>query len=71
MPIITLIYLHFHVTKAYAHLASYEDAQHQVGQRYLHGKGVEQHHGEAMRWFKHAAERGHPHASLQFSCRAI
>uniref|UniRef100_A0A1I8FF17 Sel1 repeat family protein n=1 Tax=Macrostomum lignano TaxID=282301 RepID=A0A1I8FF17_9PLAT len=55
-------HLHFHVTKAYAHLG-YEDAQHQVGQRYLHGKGVEQHHGEAMRWFKQAAERGHPHAS--------
>ena len=30
-------HLHFHVTHAYAHLG-YQHAQHQVGQRYLHGK---------------------------------
>jgi len=30
-------HLHFHVTHAYAHLG-YPSAQHQVGQRYLHGE---------------------------------
>ena len=29
--------VHFHVTHAYAHLG-YDVAQHQVGQRYLHGE---------------------------------
>lgn len=31
--------LHFHITHGYAHLG-YPVAQHQVGQRYLHGKNV-------------------------------
>ncbi|PAA67981.1 hypothetical protein BOX15_Mlig026715g2 [Macrostomum lignano] len=59
-------HLHFHVTKAYAHMG-FKEAQHQIGQRYLHGKGVEQHHPEAMRWFHKAAEQGHPHASYNLA----
>lgn len=30
-------HVHFHVTHGYAHLG-YSEAQHQVGQRYLHGQ---------------------------------
>ncbi|KAL3859926.1 hypothetical protein ACJMK2_010108 [Sinanodonta woodiana] len=58
--------LHFHITHAYAHLG-YPSAQHQVGQRYLHGKGVEKHSGKAMEWFRKAADQGHPHASYNLA----
>ncbi|KAL4234955.1 hypothetical protein ACF0H5_006597 [Mactra antiquata] len=58
--------LHFHVTHAYAHLG-YPSAQHQVGQRYLHGKGVEEHKEMAMHWFRKAADQGHPHASYNLA----
>lgn len=44
-------HLHFHVTHGYAHLG-YSAAQHQVGQRYLHGKGVEKNPHKAMEWFE-------------------
>uniref|UniRef100_A0A1I8F7W6 Uncharacterized protein n=1 Tax=Macrostomum lignano TaxID=282301 RepID=A0A1I8F7W6_9PLAT len=58
-------HLHFHVTKAYAHLG-YEDAQHQVGQRYLHGKGVEQHRrGDAL--VQAGGGARHPHASYNLA----
>ncbi|KAK3754094.1 hypothetical protein RRG08_024169 [Elysia crispata] len=58
--------VHFHVTHAYAHLG-YDVAQHQVGQRYLHGKGVDKHPQKAMEWFKKAADQGHPHASYNLA----
>ncbi|KAK2192254.1 hypothetical protein NP493_36g06019 [Ridgeia piscesae] len=54
--------VHFHITHGYAKLG-YAPAQHQVGQRYLHGAGVEKDHHIAMHWFKKAADQGHPHAS--------
>jgi TPR repeat protein len=43
--------LHFHITHVYAHLGMAE-AQHQVGHRYLVGRGVEKHKDHAMHWFK-------------------
>ncbi|VDH93957.1 uncharacterized protein LOC143080534 [Mytilus galloprovincialis] len=59
-------HLHFHVTYAYGWLG-YPQAQHQVGQRYLHGKGVDKHEGKAMEWFKKASDQGHPHASYNLA----
>ncbi|XP_033755139.1 uncharacterized protein LOC117338065 [Pecten maximus] len=59
-------HLHFHVTYAYGYLG-YPQAQHQVGQRYLHGKGVEKHQQKAMEWFRKAADQGHPHASYNLA----
>ncbi|KAK3085399.1 hypothetical protein FSP39_002740 [Pinctada imbricata] len=59
-------HLHFHVTYAYAWLG-YPAANHQVGQRYLHGKGVEKHMEKAMEHFKKAADDGHPHASYNLA----
>lgn len=44
--------LHFHVTKAYAHIG-HDHAQHLVGQKFLQGKGVKQDHKEAIKWFKY------------------
>ncbi|XP_064611851.1 secretory immunoglobulin A-binding protein EsiB-like [Liolophura sinensis] len=58
--------LHFHVTHGYAHLG-YPEAQHQVGQRYLYGKGTEKHSEKAMQWFKKAADQGHAHASYNYA----
>lgn len=55
-------HLHFHVTKAYAHLGS-SDAQHVLAHKYLQGKGVEKDEDIAMEWFKTAADKGHPDAS--------
>lgn len=59
-------HVHFHITHGYAHLG-YADAQHQVGQRYLHGKGVDKHTGQAMKWFRKAADQGHPHAAYNLA----
>uniref|UniRef100_K1PI67 Death ligand signal enhancer n=1 Tax=Magallana gigas TaxID=29159 RepID=K1PI67_MAGGI len=59
-------HLHFNVTYAYAWLG-YPSANHQIGQRYLHGKGVEKHIGKAMEHFKKAADQGHPHASYNLA----
>jgi hypothetical protein len=59
-------HLHFNVTYGYAKLG-YPAAQHQVGQRYLHGKGTDKDHYEAMEWFKKAADQGHPHASYNLA----
>ncbi|KAL5022433.1 hypothetical protein ScPMuIL_001588 [Solemya velum] len=58
--------LHFHVTHAYAWMG-YDSAQHQVGQRYLHGKGVEKHQERAMEWFRKASDQGHPHAAYNLA----
>ena len=55
-------HLHFHVTRAYAHLGS-TDAQHLLGHKYLNGRGVGKDEDVAMQWFKHAASQGHPDAS--------
>ncbi|KAK6185549.1 hypothetical protein SNE40_007757 [Patella caerulea] len=59
-------HLHFNITHAYAHLG-YPQAQHQVGQRYLHGKGVDKHGAKAMEWFRKAADQGHPHAAFNLA----
>ncbi|KAJ8303047.1 hypothetical protein KUTeg_019443 [Tegillarca granosa] len=59
-------HLHFRVTHAYAWMG-FPQAQHQVGQRYLNGKGVEKHGGKAMEWFKKAADQGHPHAKYNLA----
>ncbi|XP_046334957.1 uncharacterized protein HI_1625-like [Haliotis cracherodii] len=59
-------HLHFHIAHAYAHMG-YATAQHQVGQRYLHGKGIDRHAGKAMEWFRKAADQGHPHASYNLA----
>lgn len=58
--------VHFHAINAYAHLG-YSEAQHQVGQRYLHGIGVSAHPEKAMEWFKKASDQGHPHASFNLA----
>jgi len=58
--------VHFHVTHAYAHMG-YDVAQHQIGQRYLHGKGVERHADKAMEWFKKASDQGHAHAAYNLA----
>ena len=45
----------------------FDTAQHELGNRYLHGVGVEKHHGKAMDWFKLAADQGHPHSSYNLA----
>jgi TPR repeat protein len=57
---------HFHVTKFYAHMG-HPHAQHVTGQKYLHGKGVERNHTEAMAWFRRAADQGHAHAAYNLA----
>ncbi|XP_043239179.1 uncharacterized protein NMB1327-like [Amphibalanus amphitrite] len=59
-------HFHFHVTRAYAHIG-HTEAQHLIGQRYLHGRGVEKDHSEAMKWFRKAADQGHPHSSYNLA----
>ncbi|XP_037078233.1 secretory immunoglobulin A-binding protein EsiB-like [Pollicipes pollicipes] len=59
-------HFHFHVSRAYAHLG-HTEAQHVLGQRYLHGRGVEKDHEQAMAWFRKAADDGHPHASYNLA----
>ncbi|XP_038056238.1 uncharacterized protein LOC119728185 [Patiria miniata] len=54
--------LHFHVTHFYAQFGT-PHAMHMTGQRYLFGKGVDRNMDQAMRWFKYAADKGHPHAA--------
>lgn len=58
--------VHFHITHGYAHLG-YAAAQHQVGQRFLHGSGVEKNPDHAMKWFRQAADQGHPHAAYNLA----
>ncbi len=59
-------HMHVNVMKAYAHLG-YDTAQHELGNRYLHGVGVEKHHEKAMEYFKLAADQGHPHAAYNLA----
>ncbi|XP_033104603.1 uncharacterized protein LOC117107144 [Anneissia japonica] len=54
--------LRFNVNHAYAHIG-HTHAMHLVGQRYLNGFGVDKDHQQAMRWFRYAADRDHPHAA--------
>merc|ERR1712034_269000 len=49
-------HLHYHVTKAYAHLGS-SDAQHVLAHKNLQGKGVDKDEDKAMQWFKQAADK--------------
>ncbi|XP_048768025.2 secretory immunoglobulin A-binding protein EsiB-like isoform X1 [Ostrea edulis] len=58
--------LYFNVTYGYAWLG-YPSANHQIGQRYLHEKGVEKHILKAMEHFKKAADQGHPHAAYNLA----
>ncbi|XP_041038093.1 secretory immunoglobulin A-binding protein EsiB-like isoform X2 [Carcharodon carcharias] len=73
MAISFLLYLalyyeafHVHLTLAYAHLG-YATAQHSIGQRYLQGNAVTKCEDTAMKWFRKAAERGHPHSSYNLA----
>nr|XP_027232485.1 uncharacterized protein LOC113823951 [Penaeus vannamei] len=59
-------HMHFHITKAYAHLG-HLDAQATVGHKLLMGKGVEKNHTAAMEWFKKASDQGHPHAAYNLA----
>jgi TPR repeat protein len=59
-------HMHTSIIKGYAHLG-YDTAQHELGNRYLHGVGVEKHEEKAMEWFKKAADQGHPHASYNLA----
>ena len=58
--------MHVNVIKAYAHMG-FDTAQHELGNRYLHGVGLERHEGKAMEWFKKAADQGHPHSSYNLA----
>ena len=40
------------------------EAQYALGQFYLHGWGVKKSDTEAVKWFKEAAEKGHPGAMI-------
>jgi len=42
-------------------------AQHLMGDKYLHGKGVKMDEILAMEWFKKAAEQGHPHSAYNLA----
>lgn len=55
-------HLHFHVTRAYAHIGS-ADAQHVLAHKYLAGRGTNKDEDLAMHYFKEAAKKGHPQAS--------
>nr|XP_032801120.1 secretory immunoglobulin A-binding protein EsiB-like [Petromyzon marinus] len=69
----TLVYfdeLHSRVHLAYSHLG-YSSAQHALGQRYLQGLGLEKSSEEAHKWFRRAAEQGHPHASYRVAMERI
>ena len=59
-------HMHVNVVHGYAHLG-FDTAQHDLGNRYLHGVGVEKHPEKAMEWFKKAAEQGHPAASYNLA----
>ncbi|XP_072340234.1 uncharacterized protein [Scyliorhinus torazame] len=57
---------HLHLTHTYAHLG-YATAQHSIGQRYLQGHGVVKNDETAMKWFRKAADQGHPHSSYNLA----
>ena len=40
---------------------------HMVGERLMHGHGVETNQTEALAWFKLAAKSGHPHSSYNLA----
>ena len=54
------------VTRTYAHLG-HTHAQHMVGEKLMHGHGVEMNQTEALSWFKLAAKAGHPHSSYNLA----
>lgn len=59
-------HMHFHATKLYGHLGHMQ-AQAMTAEKYLHGKGVERNHSEAMVWYKKAADQGHPHSAYNLA----
>jgi len=59
-------HMHVNVLKFYANLG-YDTAQHELGNRYLHGVGVDKHEQKAVEWFQKAAEQGHPHAAYNLA----
>lgn len=59
-------HFHYHVSHVYANLG-HPHAQHLVGDRLLHGKGVDQDKNLAMEWFRKAADQGHPHSSYNLA----
>ncbi|KAF6039234.1 hypothetical protein EB796_002429 [Bugula neritina] len=54
---------HVNALRLVANTGGASNAQHFLGQRYLHGKGVEKDLKVAMEYFKMAADQGHPHAA--------
>merc|ERR1712126_151803 len=59
-------WFHFQVTRAAANLGHLE-AQHLVGQKLLHGHGVQVNEAQAMEWFSIAAQKGHPMSSYNLA----
>ena len=57
---------HYNLSRAYASLG-HAKAQHIVGERLLHGVGVEKDEAAAMRYFRMAADQGHPHAAYNLA----
>lgn len=57
---------HFHLSRAYASLG-HAHAQHLVGERMLHGAGTAKDEVQAMKYFRLAADQGHPHAAYNLA----
>ena len=45
----------------------HRESQHLIGQKFLHGHGVEANEGQAMEWVKIASSNGHPHSSYNLA----
>ena len=45
----------------------YTSCDHYAPLLFRAGKGVEKDHSEAMKWFKKAADQGHPHSSYNLA----
>lgn len=59
-------FFHYRLCTVYASLG-HADAQHIVGERLLHGRGVEKDQLQAMEWFRLAAQQGHPKSSYNLA----
>ena len=54
------------MTRTLANLG-HREAQHEIGQKLLHGFGVVQNETEAMRWFRLSSQRGHPESAYNLA----
>ncbi|OAF70121.1 hypothetical protein A3Q56_02108 [Intoshia linei] len=64
MTYIDIVYLN--VVRVYAY-ADFTESQNILGQKYLHGNGAPVDKNEAMKWFRKAADKGHPYASFNLA----